>query len=98
MFPLYLLAQGGLGKVQFAITTQHLLDNLADPSLVVCAGVAGSLTKSARVGDVVVGTATVEHDFNDSDDCPSEGPCDQDGSPGTCNHCFDNLGSQGTIA
>ncbi len=61
-----ILAQGGLGKVQFAITTQHLLDNLADPSLVVCAGVAGSLTKSARVGDVVVGTATVEHDFNDN--------------------------------
>ena len=59
-----ILSQGGLGKVQFAVTTQHLLDNLAAPSLVVCAGVAGSLTRSARVGDVIVGAATVEHDFS----------------------------------
>ena len=56
-----IIAQGGLGKVQFAVTT---LDNLSDLSLVVCAGVAGSLTKTVTVGDVVIGTATVEHDFN----------------------------------
>ena len=43
-----------------------MLDNLAAPSLAVCAGIAGSLTTSAHVGDVVVGTATVEHDFNSS--------------------------------
>ena len=59
-----ILCQGGLGKAQFAVTAQHLLDNLASPSLAVCAGIAGSLTASARVGDVIVGTATVEHDFN----------------------------------
>ena len=59
-----ILAQGGLGKVQFAVTTQHLLDNLDDLSLVVCAGVSGSLTRAASVGDVVIGTTTVEHDFN----------------------------------
>ena len=59
-----ILCQGGLGKAQFAVTTQHLLDNLGSPSLAVCAGIAGSLTASARVGDVIVGTATVEHDFN----------------------------------
>ena len=59
-----ILCQGGLGKAQFAVTAQHLLDSLASPSLAVCAGVAGSLTPSARVGDVIVGTATVEHDFN----------------------------------
>ena len=59
-----ILCQGGLGKAQFAVTAQHLLDNLASPGLAVCAGIAGSLTASARVGDVIVGTATVEHDFN----------------------------------
>ena len=59
-----IIAQGGLGKVQFAVTTQHLLDNLDDLSLVVCAGVSGSLTRDASVGDVVIGTTTVEHDFN----------------------------------
>ena len=59
-----ILAQGGLGKVQFAVTTQHVLDSLDDVSLVVCAGVAGSLTTDVSVGDVVIGTTTVEHDFN----------------------------------
>ena len=58
-----IVAQGGLGKVQFAVAAQHLLANLSDLSLVVCAGVAGSLTKTVAVGDVVIGTATVEHDF-----------------------------------
>ena len=59
-----ILGRGGLGKVQFGVTTRHILDNLADPGLIVCAGVAGSLTESVSVGDVVVGTATIEHDFN----------------------------------
>lgn len=58
------LARGGLGKVQFAVTTGHLLAHLPQVDLVVCAGVAGSLTDHVRVGDVVVATATVEHDFN----------------------------------
>lgn len=57
------LAEGGFGKVRYGVTTQHLLDHLPDVSLVVCAGVAGSLSEEVRVGDVVVGTATVEHDF-----------------------------------
>ncbi len=58
-----ILAQGGLGKVQFAVTTGRLLAHLPEVNLVVCAGVAGALTESVRVGDVVVGTATIEHDF-----------------------------------
>ena len=58
------MARGGLGKVQFAVTTGHLLDRLPQVDLLVCAGVAGSLADHVRVGDVVVGTATVEHDFN----------------------------------
>ena len=57
------LAEGGFGKVQYGVTTQHLLDHLADVSLIVCAGVAGGLSEEVRVGDVVVATATVEHDF-----------------------------------
>lgn len=57
------LAEGGFGKVQFGVRTQHLLDHLPEVSLVVCAGIAGGLTEDVRVGDVVIGTATVEHDF-----------------------------------
>ena len=58
-----ILAEGGFGKVQYGVTTQHLLDHLPDVTLVVCAGVAGGLSGEVRVGDVVVATATVEHDF-----------------------------------
>ena len=58
------LARGGLGKVQFAVQTQHLLDTRNDWDLVVCAGAAGALADEVSVGDVVVATTTVEHDYN----------------------------------
>lgn len=59
-----ILAQGGLGKAQFGVQTQHLIDNLDEVSVVVCAGTCGRLDGTLSVGDVVVGTHTVEHDFN----------------------------------
>ena len=58
------LARGGLGKVQFAVQTQHLLDTCSDWDLIVCAGAAGALADRVLVGDVVVATTTVEHDYN----------------------------------
>ena len=58
------LARGGLGKVQFAVQTQHLLDTCSDWDLVACAGAAGALADAVSVGDVVVATTTVEHDYN----------------------------------
>ena len=58
------VAQGGLGKAEFGVRTQHLIDNLEDISVVVCAGTCGRLDSALSVGDVVVGTHTVEHDFN----------------------------------
>jgi adenosylhomocysteine nucleosidase len=58
------LARGGPGKAQFAIHTHHLLDAAANWGLVICAGAAGALADDLAVGDVVVATATVEHDFN----------------------------------
>ena len=57
------VAIGGLGKSQFAIHTQHLIDLGEKWDVVVCAGVAGSLTDDLAVGDVVIGTETVEHDL-----------------------------------
>ena len=59
-----ILAPGGLGKAQFGVQTQHLIENLDAVSVVVCAGTCGRLSKDLAVGDVVVGTHTVEHDFN----------------------------------
>jgi adenosylhomocysteine nucleosidase len=63
-FPLLemVVARGGLGKVQFAVQTQHLIDS-AHWDLVVCAGAAGALADGLAVGDVVIATETVEHDI-----------------------------------
>lgn len=58
------LARGGLGKAQFALQTQHLLDSCSDWNVIICAGAAGGLVDGVCVGDVVVATTTVEHDYN----------------------------------
>jgi adenosylhomocysteine nucleosidase len=58
-----LVAPGGHGKTQFAVQTQYLIDRFSSVELVICAGAAGSLAPKLSVGDVVVGTATVEHDY-----------------------------------
>jgi adenosylhomocysteine nucleosidase len=58
------VAQGGLGKTQFAVQTQYLLDTCPDVGLVICAGAAGALAGHLAIGDVVVGTGSVEHDIH----------------------------------
>ncbi|MCL4272095.1 MAG: 5'-methylthioadenosine/S-adenosylhomocysteine nucleosidase [Anaerolineales bacterium] len=58
------LAQGGHGKTQFGVQTQHLLDLISNISLVICAGAAGGIAHFINIGDIVVATSTVEHDYN----------------------------------
>lgn len=55
-------AHGGLGKAQFAVQTQHLID-AGNWDVVICAGAAGALASGLSVGDVVIATETVEHDI-----------------------------------
>jgi adenosylhomocysteine nucleosidase len=57
------LAVGGVGKAQYALQTQHLLDAGEGWEAVICAGTAGALADELVIGDVVVATATVEHDY-----------------------------------
>lgn len=57
------VARGGLGKAQFGVQTQHLLEACPDCNLVICAGGAGALVDDLAIGDVVVATETVEHDI-----------------------------------
>jgi adenosylhomocysteine nucleosidase len=54
------VAQGGLGKTQFALQTQHLID-AGHWDLVICAGAAGALQTGLAKGDVVISTETVEY-------------------------------------
>jgi adenosylhomocysteine nucleosidase len=58
-----LVAPGGHGKTQFAVQAQYLIGQFPSTELVICAGAAGSLSSQLYVGDVVVGTETVEHDY-----------------------------------
>jgi nucleoside phosphorylase len=58
-----LVAPGGHGKTQFAVQAQYLIGHFPAVELVICAGAAGSLAPDLSVGDVVVGTETVEHDY-----------------------------------
>ena len=57
------LAVGGTGKAQFGVQLQHLLDAGPGWDLVVCTGAAGALADGLSIGDVVVGTRTIEHDY-----------------------------------
>ena len=57
------LAQGGLGKAQFAVQTQHLIDSGEGWEVVICAGAGGALDDRLSIGDVVVGTKAIEYDI-----------------------------------
>jgi adenosylhomocysteine nucleosidase len=60
---------GGVGKAQFGVQAQHLLDGCRDtvlhPTLLICVGGAGQLSPDVTVGDVIVGTRTIEHDYRE---------------------------------
>ena len=58
-----LFAVGGHGKTQFAVQTQHLIEQNAASEVVICTGAAGSLGRGPVLGDVIVGTSTIEHDY-----------------------------------
>jgi adenosylhomocysteine nucleosidase len=58
-----LFAVGGNGKTEYGIKAQYLIDRCERVSLLVCVGTAGRLSDAVAVGDVIVATATVEHDY-----------------------------------
>lgn len=60
-----IIAVGGVSKAQFAVQAQHLLDHCRDATLLVCVGGAGQLSPGVSIGDVVVGTRTIEHDYRE---------------------------------
>ena len=57
------LVESGVGKVNAGRTTQILIDNYK-PSAIYNIGVAGGVNKSLKVGDVVISTSLVQHDFD----------------------------------
>lgn len=58
-----ILVESGIGKVNAARTTQILIDNIK-VDYIFNIGVAGGIEKSLNVGDIIVGTSLVQHDFD----------------------------------
>jgi nucleoside phosphorylase len=59
------IARGGHGKTQFGVQTQHLLDHAPDVEAVICVGAAGALAEDLAIGDLVLATETIEHDYTE---------------------------------
>lgn len=57
------VVQGGLGKTQFGVQTQYCIDKIEGLEKVLCVGASGGLKEGLILGDVVVGTETIEHDI-----------------------------------
>ncbi|MDR0884473.1 MAG: 5'-methylthioadenosine/adenosylhomocysteine nucleosidase [Oscillospiraceae bacterium] len=60
------LAVCGVGKVNAALCAQTMC-LLWQPTLIINTGVAGALAAGLHVGDVVIGTAAVQHDMDVTD-------------------------------
>jgi adenosylhomocysteine nucleosidase len=60
-----LLSTGGNGKSQYGVQAQYLIDRRSATKLLMCVGASGRLTDAVEIGDLVVATATVEHDYNE---------------------------------
>lgn len=59
----YVLVESGVGKVNAARATQILIDNFK-VDYIFNIGVAGGVDSSLEVGDIVIGTKLVQHDFD----------------------------------
>ena len=58
-----ILVESGVGKVNAGRTTQILIDNYK-PDAIYNIGVAGGIDDSLEVGDVVISTSLIQHDFD----------------------------------
>ncbi|MBR6137409.1 MAG: 5'-methylthioadenosine/adenosylhomocysteine nucleosidase [Bacilli bacterium] len=58
-----ILAESGVGKVNAARCTQILIDNM-DVDCIFNIGVAGSVSPSVKVCDIVIGEKLAQHDFD----------------------------------
>jgi adenosylhomocysteine nucleosidase len=58
-----ILSKSGVGKVNAALNTQYIIDSFK-PNIVINIGVAGGVDRCLNIGDIVIGTDLVQHDFD----------------------------------
>lgn len=63
----------GIGKVNAAMSTQIMIDRYS-PDVIINSGIAGSLSKDIRIGDIVISDDCVQHDMDGTEmgDLPGE--------------------------
>lgn len=57
-----ILAESGIGMTNAAMTTQRMIDQY-HPRAVIFTGIAGAIDSSVHIGDIVVASTWVQHDF-----------------------------------
>lgn len=60
------IARCGIGKVNAALATQFIIDRFKTP-FVLNSGIAGGLSSQVRIGDLVLGTTSLQHDVDVSE-------------------------------
>lgn len=58
-----ILAKSGVGKVNAAINTQYIIDRF-HPDYIINTGIAGGIAPELEVGDIVIASELVQHDFD----------------------------------
>ncbi|MBR2714899.1 MAG: 5'-methylthioadenosine/adenosylhomocysteine nucleosidase [Ruminococcus sp.] len=57
------MTECGIGKVNAAMSTQVMIDKY-NPSLIINSGIAGSVSRKLKIGDIVISDDCVQHDFD----------------------------------
>ncbi len=57
------MTECGIGKVNAAMSTQVMIDKY-NPSVIINSGIAGSISRSLKIGDIVISKDCVQHDFD----------------------------------
>ena len=57
------MTECGIGKVNAAMSTQVMIDHYS-PQVIINSGIAGSVSKTLKIGDIVISKDCVQHDFD----------------------------------
>ncbi|MBQ8538160.1 MAG: 5'-methylthioadenosine/adenosylhomocysteine nucleosidase [Ruminococcus sp.] len=57
------MTECGIGKVNAAMSTQVMIDHYS-PDVIINSGIAGSVSRELKIGDIVISKDCVQHDFD----------------------------------
>lgn len=57
------MTECGIGKVNAAMSTQVMIDKYS-PDVIINSGIAGSISRTLKIGDIVISKDCVQHDFD----------------------------------